>query len=202
PLALAWDALRDTLSQLAANRVGDTLERRHVGEGVLGRLQAFGPEEAARLQAGAQWRGMMPALAAPLLWVQGPVLVLCAVALALLGWLGRRERAVLGLALGIGVGLLANAFATGALSGPHDRYGARVAWLVLAGAFVLGVRRMAAGGSAIHSPAAHCGRMTSHEIRPQGSCEAPLGQRPAVVPDAQAGPALTHPNHNKHETVM
>ena len=27
--------------------------------------------------------------------------------------------------------LLANAFATGALSGPHDRYQARIAWLVL-----------------------------------------------------------------------
>ena len=28
-------------------------------------------------------------------------------------------------------GLAANAFATGALSGPHDRYQARIAWLVV-----------------------------------------------------------------------
>lgn len=31
-------------------------------------------------------------------------------------------------------GTLANAFMTGALSGPHDRYGARIAWIVVAAA--------------------------------------------------------------------
>jgi hypothetical protein len=141
PLAVALDAARDTLTQLLLrNRVGDTLERRHIGEGVLGHIQAFGPEEAARFQAGAHWRGDMPALVAPLLWVQEPVLLLGAIALAILGWRGRRNRLVLGLVLGIATGLLANAFATGALSGPHDRYGARVAWLVVAGAFLLASR--------------------------------------------------------------
>ena len=147
PLAVAWDALRDTLAQLAANRVGDTLERRHIGEGVLGQIQAFGPAEAARFQAGAQWRGVMPGLVGPLLWVQGPVLALGAAALALLGWRMRRDRAALGLVLGISVALLANAFATGALSGPHDRYGARLAWVLVAGTFVLMVRRVAPGAS-------------------------------------------------------
>ncbi|WP_235924572.1 hypothetical protein [Roseomonas harenae] len=141
PFAVARDAVRDMLAQLAANRVGDTLERRHIGEGVLGQIRAFGPEEAARLQAGAQWRGVLPGLVAPVLWVQGPVLLLGAATLALLGWFGRRERMVVGFALGIGIAILANAFATGALSGPHDRYGARVAWLVLAGAMALAMRR-------------------------------------------------------------
>ncbi len=36
-----------------------------------------------------------------------------------------------GLAAVVLTALLANAFATGALSGPHDRYQARLAWLVL-----------------------------------------------------------------------
>ena len=46
--------------------------------------------------------------------------------------LGVRQRrfADLGLlAATIALAILANAFVTGALSGPHDRYGARVAWL-------------------------------------------------------------------------
>ncbi|MFC7735010.1 hypothetical protein ACFQX4_03995 [Roseomonas sp. GCM10028921] len=140
PLAVAGHALRDTFRQLAANRVGDTLERRHVGESVLGAVALFSEEEAARLRAGAQWRGAMPGLAAPLLWPQAPALLLGAGALALLGWRARRDWALLGLALGIGTGILANAFATGALSGPHDRYGARLAWVVLAGAFALAAR--------------------------------------------------------------
>jgi hypothetical protein len=36
-----------------------------------------------------------------------------------------------GLALSVVLGVTANAFATGALSAPHDRYGARIAWLLL-----------------------------------------------------------------------
>ncbi|WP_458093633.1 hypothetical protein [Roseomonas sp. WA12] len=149
PLGVAWDAVRDTLTQLfARNRLGDTLERRHIGEGLLGSIQAFGPAEAARFQAGAQWRGAMPALVGPLLWVQGPVLALGALALAVLGWRMRRDRVALGLAIGIGIGLLANAFATGALSGPHDRYGARLAWVLVMGAFLLAVRRLAPVASA------------------------------------------------------
>ncbi|MBP0447056.1 hypothetical protein J8J14_19970 [Roseomonas sp. SSH11] len=141
PLTVALQAVRDTLVQLTRNRVGDTLERRHIGEGVLGHIQAFGPGEAARFQAGAQWRGVMPALAAPLLWVQGPVLLLGTLALAFLAWQARHNRALLGMSLGIGIGILANAFATGALSGPHDRYGARLAWIVVAGAFILAAAR-------------------------------------------------------------
>jgi len=144
PFAVAWDAVWDTLRQMATNRVGDTLERRHIGEGVRSRIEAFGPEESARFQAGAQWRDAMRGLVAPFLWIQGPVLAMGVAALALLGWLGRRDRVVLGLALGIGIAILANAFATGALSGPHDRYGARLAWLVVAGAVALGMRRQRA----------------------------------------------------------
>jgi hypothetical protein len=143
PLTVAWQAVRDTLEQLIANRVGDTLGRHNIGEGVLPMIQAFGPAETARFQAGAHWQGKLPVLVAPFLWVQAPALVLGAVALALLAWLGWRDRLVLGVAVGIGIAILANAFATGALSGPHDRYGARLAWLLLAGAVVLGMRRQA-----------------------------------------------------------
>jgi hypothetical protein len=43
----------------------------------------------------------------------------------------RRNPALAGLALSVVLGVTANAFATGALSAPHDRYGARIAWLLL-----------------------------------------------------------------------
>ena len=46
-----------------------------------------------------------------------------------LGWL-RGWPALSGLALVVLAGLAANAFATGALSHPHDRYEARIAWLL------------------------------------------------------------------------
>ncbi|WP_338663747.1 hypothetical protein VQH23_00995 [Pararoseomonas sp. SCSIO 73927] len=146
PLAVAWDAVRDSLAQLLSNRVGDTLERRHIGESLPVQMRGFGPAEVARFEAGAQRRGVLPGMVAPFLWVQGPVLLLGAAALAWLGWRGRRDRVVLGLALGIGVGILANAFATGALSGPHDRYGARLAWVAVAGAVLLAMRAAAERG--------------------------------------------------------
>ncbi|WP_211257409.1 hypothetical protein [Muricoccus aerilatus] len=166
PLAVALGAARDTLAQLLANRVGDTLEGRHVGEGMLRRLEAFGPAEAARLRAGAQWQDALMPIVSPTLWVQGPVLILGAAGLLLLGWRGRWERAVLGFALGLGAALLANAFATGALSGPHDRYGARLAWVLVAGAVVLALRASAEAISAAGRPSAAAG---SGEAAPAGS---------------------------------
>jgi hypothetical protein len=41
----------------------------------------------------------------------------------------------------IAAGLLSNAFATGVLSGPHDRYQARIAWLVLLPPMMFAMRR-------------------------------------------------------------
>ena len=41
----------------------------------------------------------------------------------------RRFDAPARLAATVAVALLANAFVCGALSGPHDRYGARIAWI-------------------------------------------------------------------------
>ena len=41
----------------------------------------------------------------------------------------RRRHVAAGFALAALVAVLANAVITGGLSGPHDRYGARLAWL-------------------------------------------------------------------------
>ncbi|TPG59043.1 hypothetical protein EAH89_06710 [Roseomonas nepalensis] len=146
PLAVALGAVRDTLAQLGANGVGDTLGLQGLEGPLAARVSAFGPAELARFRAGAQWREALAGRVAPVLWVQGPVLALAAAGLALLGWRGRRDRAALGLALGLGTAVLANAFATGTLSGPHDRYGARLAWVLVAGAVVLAGRPRLSGG--------------------------------------------------------
>ncbi len=67
----------------------------------------------------------------------GPASDGTAPALSLTPALSRRERkkeptaCLQGLAVLALAGLLANAAATGALSGPHDRYQARIAWLVV-----------------------------------------------------------------------
>jgi peptidoglycan/LPS O-acetylase OafA/YrhL len=77
-------------------------------------------------------RGALPARAAPFLAPHVPaLLVALAAALALL-WRAARARDLPRAALLAGalLALTANAVATGALSKPHDRYQARIAWLL------------------------------------------------------------------------
>jgi hypothetical protein len=44
--------------------------------------------------------------------------------------------------------IAANAFMTGALSGPHDRYGARIAWMAVAAAVLVWMGRSRGAASA------------------------------------------------------
>ncbi len=131
PGRVAADALRDAAVQLVAVAVGDTLPREALGATLRERIAGgFPAREVAAFDGSAQARGLLPGRAAPFLATHAPVLVLGA---GLLAWCLRREwRAPRRLRFGLCVlaGVAANAFATGALSGPHDRYGARVAWLV------------------------------------------------------------------------
>jgi peptidoglycan/LPS O-acetylase OafA/YrhL len=104
--------------------------------------QGFPRWEGAAFAAGAQAQGHLPALALPFLAPHRLVLVLGGLG-ALLAWRraaawGDRQR--LALALCVLVGVTVNAAATGALSAPHHRYQARIAWLLPLAA-VLGLRR-------------------------------------------------------------
>ena len=142
PLAVAAAMLGNAWRQLFMAEVGDTLEAEHLGSNVAPRLaEGFPPAEQQRFANGLQARGLLPAAAAPWLAPHRLVLWLGGLA-ALLAWRrsaawGDRER--LALVLCVLVGVSAGAFATGALSGPHHRYQARLAWLLpLAG--VLGWR--------------------------------------------------------------
>ena len=71
------------------------------------------------------FRSVAMALAAPGLVLAGAALL---APFALWRARGSRSAALLACVL---LACLANAFATGALSGPHDRYQARIAWLLL-----------------------------------------------------------------------
>ncbi|MXP63326.1 hypothetical protein E0493_08170 [Roseomonas sp. M0104] len=152
PFGVAAAALRNAAVQLFKAEVGDTLSRQALGSSVRPRLvQGFPPAEVAAHDGSAQVEGRLPALAAPLLWPQGPALVLGAGAL-LLAWrrlasgkgtLPEAERRLrLGFVLMLLVGVAANAMATGALSKPHHRYQARVAWLMPLGAMALLLPRL------------------------------------------------------------
>jgi hypothetical protein len=141
PLAVARAALGNWVEQLFKVRVGDTLDNADLDEfasRVLAR--GFPASEVARFQAGAQMQGTLEARAAPFLLPHVPVLLLSLPLLLAATWRLSRQRDAtrLGLVLCVLVGVAGNAFATGALSKPHDRYQARIVWLLpLAAALAL-----------------------------------------------------------------
>ncbi len=133
PLDTLRAAAANTLRQLVRVQVGDALVPDHLDIAVLPRLRPYFPAaEIARYQAALQPRGLLRDAAAPFRLVHA-VLLAAGAAGSVVVMLGcwRTRRPLAGLAAVVLASLLANAFATGALSGPHDRYQARLAWLVL-----------------------------------------------------------------------
>lgn len=129
PLAVALALARNTLRQLFLVRAGDTVGAEHLGANVRDRIAAFfPPRELAAYDAARQVRGQLPPVAQALTPLHLAVLI-AALPLALLA--ARRGEALHAAFLAaIFLGLLANAFAGGALSKPHHRYQARLAWLL------------------------------------------------------------------------
>jgi hypothetical protein len=133
PSAVLRGALRNTAAQLTLIRLGDTLGPEPAAAALARLREIFPPAEPARFAASLQATGRLRPLAAPLNAPDAFFLLLGAVATPLLlaRALHRRQRALAGLATLVLVGILANAAATGALSGPFDRYQTRIAWLLL-----------------------------------------------------------------------
>ncbi len=109
----------------------------HSGEGVTNRIyhtyaiiDRYVPQLSPALHAARQQRGEISFAAINRLHY--PVAL---VALALMPFIAivalRRRRDIGELAAAVSVAILANAFVCGALSNPHDRYGARVVWLAV-----------------------------------------------------------------------
>jgi hypothetical protein len=144
PFGVTWAAVRNFGRQLLLAGVGDTLGRDNLGTAARPRLeQGFSPAEVARYDASAQARDLLPGRAAPFIWPYGAVLLLGAAGLAAMAWRLRGAPQAFAIFLFLAVG--ANAFATGALSKPHHRYQARIAWLLPFGVAVLALPRARAG---------------------------------------------------------
>ncbi|MBW6401699.1 hypothetical protein KPL78_27855 [Roseomonas sp. HJA6] len=132
PRAVAEAMARNTLAQLQRFAVGDTLGAEHLVASARRAVERMPASELAAFDAAAQMRGELPALAMPWLTLQ-PAIVLLSLPLALFALLRavrRRDRTAAGLIAGLLLAVVVNAFATGALSGPADRYQARIIWLV------------------------------------------------------------------------
>ncbi|HEV7266104.1 MAG TPA: hypothetical protein VGN83_14460 [Falsiroseomonas sp.] len=133
PFEVAAAMLRNTLAQLLMPHVGDTLVDTYLSVSARRPIEAaFPTRELAAFDAGAQMRGVLPARAAPFLLPHIPILLLAALAAPPLLWRAVRRRDLPRGALLAGalLALLANAAATGGLSKPHQRYEARIVWLL------------------------------------------------------------------------
>ncbi len=135
PVATAQAMLRNTARQLGRNAIGDTLGPDWLNATVGLRLQQHFPAEeqkrfAASLQAQDELRNKVSTISNTdsSILVLGAITTLILLIIAML----YRLRDVVRLCAVVLVGVLANAFATGALSGPHDRYGVRMTWLLVA----------------------------------------------------------------------
>ena len=131
PVAVLRSAMANTIEQLGRVRLGDTLGNDWLEGSITGSLSAYFPAaEMAWFRAGRQINDQLRAVAAPFNSIHGAVLLLGAGATMVVAW-RRRGRLEGRLAILILVGVLTNAAVSGALSRPHDRYQARIAWLVL-----------------------------------------------------------------------
>lgn len=134
PLTAAGNALANMGRQVLLVRVGDALVPDHLPLTVGLRLsQFFPPAEQHRFAASLQARGQLVAAAEPFVRWQPAVLAVFAMLslLVLVRAAWRRDARLASLSVLILAACLANALATGALSKPHHRYQARIAWLVL-----------------------------------------------------------------------
>lgn len=130
PIDVAIAMLRNTLRQLGLVEAGDTLGPDHLRGAVRPRIaESFGAGELARYDAALQPRGLLRDAVAPFLIPHLPMLVAALLALPFALWRARASPRGALLACVV-VGCVANAFATGALSGPVPRYEARIAWLL------------------------------------------------------------------------
>lgn len=150
---IALESLADYPGLQLQSAVSDTARQLvavHTGEGVLNSIwhtyriiDLYTPRLSPAVRAARQQRGGISLAAVNSL--QYPAALAAMALLPLLVWLARRGRisADIGeLAAVTAFTLLGNAFICGVLSNPHDRYGARVAWLAMLVVLLAGARLM------------------------------------------------------------
>jgi hypothetical protein len=135
-------------AETAAIAAGKQLIAVHTGEGVVHWtwhtyfiIQDFAPQLLPAMWAARQQRGEISFTAINAL--QYPIALLSIALLPVLLLLARQNKVppdIAELAAWVSVTLLANAFICGALSNPHDRYGARVVWLATFAVAIAAIR--------------------------------------------------------------
>ncbi len=133
PLRVLRDAYRNAAHQLIRADIGDTLVPDFLAEAVRPRIARFYPAaELRRFDASRQANGTLAPLAAELVPLHRLALLAALFAAASILVQGlRRPSPRADLTALLLIALAANALATGALSTVHDRYEARLAWLLL-----------------------------------------------------------------------
>jgi len=149
PMGVVRTFAANTARQLVLLRLDEVLGNYWLDETVGERLRRHFPAgEYRRFRASHQLADTLRPLAAP--W-QGPHSVLLGLAalacLAVPVLARRRQPRLAAFALLVLGGVLANAFATGALSGPHDRYQARIAWLLFLPPLIYATMRATSSGA-------------------------------------------------------
>ena len=140
PLAVLRAGLANAGRQLTTAGIGDTLDNRHFDVAIRPRLmQGFPPSEVAAFDAALQQGPALAEAGRALAWLHPLVLLLSLLPLAWGWWRG--DARLRGVLLALVVAVLANALATGGLSGVHPRYQARIAWLLPLGAWLAWQRR-------------------------------------------------------------
>ena len=140
PLGVLASMINSTSQQLAMIKLGDTLHADSLDVTVLQSIEAhFSGAELARFKASKQWQNTLQGrvqwlnhLVAVVFWLSVVLGLYCLWRAILL-----RDTRALALLLLVCAGVLANAFATGALSKPHYRYQTRIAWLFVIPPLVL-----------------------------------------------------------------
>jgi hypothetical protein len=134
PMPLLWSALQNTVMQLSMVKLGDTIHSDWLDVTVLKSVEKFFP--AAELERYKKAHQVQETMLEKVSFVStvGTYAVLLGFLLSLYllyRAVQARDWTALGFIVLIWVGVLANAFATGALSKPHYRYQTRIAWLLV-----------------------------------------------------------------------
>ena len=144
PLPLFWSAIQNTATQLSMVKLGDTIHSDWLDLTVLKSIEKFFPKaELERYKNAHQVQATMLDRVTFVSAV-GSYAVLMGFLLSLYLFyraLQTRDWIALGFIMLIWIGVLANAFATGALSKPHYRYQTRIAWLLVLPPLILTLRK-------------------------------------------------------------
>jgi hypothetical protein len=134
PAGVAQSLVNNTWRELWMLGLGDTLHNDHLDLTVEERLRIYFPkEELFRYQQSRQKHNVLATHVESLNvlgWISTLAGLIACLYFAWLAWINHQRMSMMLIAM-VFAGLLANAFATGALSKPHYRYQTRIAWLLV-----------------------------------------------------------------------